>query len=333
MMFETNTKFAVVALANTQPAFDGRVLVNPRFAFSAVPPFELDVTWQKWLGSIADDRIRESDFFLLAREPAKNPTLLDGQNDVVLSDVESILMTLYLLGIPTCSSGHEFTGTIGPSGVDIRQVKTLIGYRKSCRTAPHHWTASDVETSVSLGLTVSRIGADTERFRQLRRGMKAYFSALEATDPRDRLHQAVRSLEALTLPSKHQHGKKWFEHRYNSLIQSTPSDGFLGELYQLRSYVEHLEDSQAEHLKDGQFAQKVTDKDEFARFFEQREAQAVDLARSVYLRIISDTDALNYFEEDADIPQFWAAVEHRDVRPCEWICPISNPEDMLHETE
>lgn len=334
MTLEPNTKFAVTALAETNPDFDGSVAMPPHYVFTTTCPFELDSGWQHWLGSIAADGIQQSDFFMLIHEPARQPDLLDDQNTALLDRCESTLMALHLRGIPGYSSGHEFTGSVGPAGgISIRQVARIAEYRESCRSIPCQWTATDVKTAVELEPTISEIRSDKMHYQQLRRGLGAYLSALEAIDCRDRLHQAVRSLEALTASTKDHYGRKYFEGHYQTLIQPAPPDGFLGELYQLRSYVEHLEDAQAEHLKDRQFAQKIMDKDKFARFFEQREAQAVDLARSIYSWILSTTSVLDYFKEDADIPKFWTAVENKSVRPCKWTCPVCNDEGILDETE
>lgn len=163
----------------------------------------------------------------------------------------------------------------------------------------------------------------------MRRGMNAFLSSLSSDDVRDRLRQAVRSLEALTAPSKEHHGKNHFANYYQLLVRPASPTGYFQELYQLRSYVEHLENSYVEHLRDPQFTRKVGDFDEFTRFFEQREAQVVDFARSVYLRIISDIDALQYFEQDVDIPKFWAAVERGDIKPLAFSVSDFNLEKLV----
>jgi hypothetical protein len=305
MMLESNTKFAMIALADTEPAFDGEVAINARWIFSTTPPFELDATWQEWLGSVAIEDIQQSDFFMIVHEPSETANVLDNQNSALLSAVDSTLIALHLLGIPGYRSGHEFTGSVGPSSVDTRQGMGLVCFKKSSRSAPHQWSRPDIETSVVLGSTVSSIRSDAVHFRQLQRGVRIYLSALEASDPRDRLHQAVRSLEALS-PSEPGHRTADFRKRFGLVVLGNDAPELLNDLYELRSRVEHVEDPHAYRLG--------MDDELFAGFFERSEAQAVDFARSVYLRIISDADTLDFFEHDADIPEFWNAVERGDIK-------------------
>lgn len=333
MILQPGTKFAAVALANVHPDFEGDILISERYACTTTCPFTLDSGWQTWLGSVAVDTIQQSDIFLLVREPAKDLSLLDDQNTSLLNTAETLLMCLHLVGVPGCSSNRAFTGTVDAShAIDIRQTIRLPDYRESRCSTPSRWKATDIKTSIELEPTMSRIRSDTTRFHQLRRGLGAYLSALEATDCRDRLHQAVRSLEALTAPTRSNHGATSFEDLYQRLLVRTPQAGFLGDLYRLRSYVEHSENCFVEHARDPNFIHKVHTEDEFKQMFERYEAQAVDLARSVYLRIIADPDALTCFEDEASIPLFWSVVEHRSAT-CAWICPVGDPAGVLDEDE
>lgn len=338
MMLELSTKFAVIALADARPAFNGEAVVDGRWIFSTAPPFELDATWEKWLGSIAIDHIRESDFFCVNYEPAVVAAVLDDQNGLLNNEATSLVLSLYLHGVPgipgspgptACSGGYQLTGSAIGASTDIRQEWRLPGYHCSKRSRQCSWTSEDLKRAVALVDIVSRVRAHKEGFQLLRRGMNAFLSSLSSDDVRDRLHQAVRSLEALTAPSKEHHGKNHFANHYQLLVRPASPTGYFQELYQLRSYVEHLENSYVEHLRDPQFTRKVGDFDEFTRFFEQREAQVVDFARSVYLRIISDIDALQYFEQDVDIPKFWAAVERGDIKPLAFSVSDFNLEKLV----
>jgi hypothetical protein len=331
MMLEPNTKFAMMALADTQPAFDGEVAINARWIFSTVSPFELDATWQKSLGSIAVENISKSDFFCVNYEPAVAAAVLDDQNGSLNNEAASLMLSLYLQGVPglpgcsgptACSGGYQLTGSTIGASTGIREVWRLPGYHCSQRSRQYSWTSEDLKRAVALVDVISRMRAHKEAFQLLRRGMNAFLSSLSSDNVRDRLHQAVRSLEALTTPCKEHHGKNDFANHYQLLVRSAPPTGYFQELYQLRSYVEHLENSYVEHLKDQQFTRKIDDRDDFGRFFEQREAQVVDFARLVYLQIISDVDALHFFEHDADIPEFWTAVKRGGIASC--ACTIAD---------
>ncbi len=82
-------KYACIALENSGTVAE---LVDPIdlgdgcWALFA-PPFPLDDTWRKWLGSLQSQDFERSNQFLFAIAPSKTPQVMDAENEALSEKV------------------------------------------------------------------------------------------------------------------------------------------------------------------------------------------------------------------------------------------------------
>jgi hypothetical protein len=115
------------------------------------------------------------------------------------------------------------------------------------------------------------------------------------------LHQFVRATEALIKPRIGE-TKRNFMHRGQLFLgASEQSRELLGELFDLRSTAEHMNDFQSvlDHIPPA----------ERERFGWLRAYQAELLAGRLYIRVFSDRELIETFLNDDSMDEFWSLTE------------------------
>ena len=135
-------------------------------------------------------------------------------------------------------------------------------------------------------------------FARFKRGVRILTEGLGEYFGSDRLHQFLRSLEALILPETGK-TRRQLVSRAKLLTTASVGTGFvLGQLFDMRSDVEHVHElSRTIHYL------PAADRETVAL---RRTRQAEALACFAYRRIFADPSLRTHFESDQAIQPFWA---------------------------
>lgn len=179
----------------------------------------------------------------------------------------------------TAGSGGIRDDTAGNGGIrvgmsELRQAREALG---------------------GLGVVFS-----SRSFMRIRRGLQAFFHGLQEELTGDRLHQFVRSLEAVINP-KIGNTTRQFVQRLQVFTESGPDvDRALKECYEIRCKVEHLQNpaSVLQHVPSQRRNAYI--------YLHTRRIET--LCRHVYGRIASSPKHLALFEDDT-INEFWSRNE------------------------
>lgn|GEM_PF-4422809 len=143
-------------------------------------------------------------------------------------------------------------------------------------------------------------------FIQLRRGVKAFHQAMAEANDYDRLHQFVRSIDALLITEKGK-GKKQFKDRCRTFTLPDPRlEQVLDSMYELRGRVEHLTDW------DDLFPKANTEGRLKAANHRTRQAEA--LSRHVYKEILMTPTLLSIFRDTQPLINFWKLSDDQTAR-------------------
>lgn len=260
------------------------------------PPFPLDDTWRKWLGSLQSQDFERSNLFLFAIAPSKSPQVLDAENEALSQKVLALFYGLFLYDVPFYESGLTLSGANVEGRIDIRRVSKLEPFYRppGVRWAPidESWLRSAHAAAVGI----ERVHAVKGQFERLRRGFHAWLRAWMEYYGDEKLHQFVRAVEAVI---KTEQGKssRLFRHRGQLFAgNNAKAQALLEELYLLRNAAEHMNPFQPVLAKYG------SDIDAIAAL---RLYQALTLANVVYSRILTDPNLQQRFASDASTEEFW----------------------------
>ncbi len=262
------------------------------------PPFEMDEFWKKELGNLECEKITNSNFFLCAfSDEGADPHTLT-------SSLHSYYYGLLILGrgyngYPVNSTGTILGGAYSSDGVgSVSTIGDMLIHFRPWKVIQPNITAEDLPIAAVIAKGIDTIYADTSggAFLRLRKGFSAYISATQKTEAHERLHQFVRSIEAVVKP------KLWggnnFKFRCQMFGGRTPADEeILGDLYEMRSAAEHF----------------VPLKEKLERFPEHERKEVILnrvfqvelIAQHVYRTILSDEEYYQHFESDDLIDALW----------------------------
>jgi hypothetical protein len=297
-----NHKFACVALrmAGVDRDLKDSLEVQPGLWAVFGPPFGLDNVWKEWLGSIRSELVSECNLALVAVAPSSTLDILDGENQTLEQRALCFFYALLLAQIFHYEGGLVISGAMiegRETSLSIRSVSNLESHyrpqgafletisRENLVTAPS--TVEGILSTYVAGEEPSRLGRG---FHVWMRGMQEFYGA-------DRLHQFVRSLEALA-KTDIARSTRQFAHRCQLFAgNSSQASELLLELYKLRGNVEHMNPLDAG-------LENYPESERFDVGME-RSFQAQVLASRTYLRIFGDQNLRSVFSNDGLIDAFW----------------------------
>ena len=215
--------------------------VTPHLWVLTDTTFDVPAHWREWLGSIRADEVAGSNLFLVSKLASATPGVLDGENQSLQRRVQHFYVGLLLSAMfspaqkPVMLTGARQDGVIG-----IRQHWDLE------LPAPHVFRpyppvlASDIMFAARLGQKLDAMLPETVPGGLWRffRALHIYIETRVIREPLDRIHQYCRCIEGLIRPDR---GKteRQFKSRTELFIGPNYHD-LIGELYKIRSNVEHL---------------------------------------------------------------------------------------------
>jgi hypothetical protein len=272
------------------------------------PPFEIEEHWRGWLGSVKVADLAKSSLTLLSHAQSNCPAILDDENKRLVRIAMGVFYGLLLVEIFCHDNGLILSGGNAGTGVSVRQVSDLLRHLRP--NGVHTRTISSVTlkraANIAAGLRTIHVPRQYER---LRNGFDALLRGFREYSGGNRLHQFVRSIEAIVKPEIGR-SERLFAHRCQIFVGA--SWELLRELYQLRSQTEHMNslDSVLEKYA-------PEDRESIARL---RAYQAQLLASHIYERILTTTNLQVVFGSDVNIDNFWQS--DMDKQQITWGQPI-----------
>lgn len=295
-----NTKFALIALSSASSQVKSPIIISDdedTIGVYSQFPFEMDETWKGWLGTLASEEISKANLVLLTTRLTLKPEILDEENQQLRETVLKLLYSLLLLGVPNYRNLYVMTGA-RKDIVGVRQLQKMPIFYTGNENKPYIFTEESAKEIAEIFAAIQHIYSQPTQFIQLRRGLRAFQIAITEGQDYDRLHQFVRSLDALIMSEKGE-GKKQFRSRCSRTftIHNSKTHQVLDTIYELRGRVEHLTDWDDIFPKQSE--------QERIKLTNQSTRQAEALARHTFHKILTSPSLLQHFKTNDLIKTFW----------------------------
>lgn len=319
-LFQTKSKFAMLTVNNVytdlrDAAFQ---LSDGTWVMPAVPVLDLGV-WKEWIGSIRMERLGRANLVLFLEEPSDNPEILDAEHQRLDKDLSLLFYMLHLRSGIEVADGADLLCGSSVNGIPgIRQMSQMPAFQQSKGWKRAPITTAWLEDGISLRADVTAMEADKTQFRRVIRGLNTLFKGLKETG-QDRLHQFVRSLEALIL-SDIGRTEKQFVHRCQTFARAgDDTRALLVESFAMRS--------DTEHLNPWDEAVQSYPADQRDDVCWQRTRQIEHLACDAYSRLLRDPALRDHFRTEAAMAAFWKLAD--DQRRALWGKPLDIAQEPL----
>ena len=220
-------------------------------------------------------------------------------------------------GVPHHEDGILISGVNVDDLVQVQPLQPLPTYyswrNHLLKNGPDDLNEKIIKSAGVVAQGLSLVESQSGDFCRLKRGIHAWVRAVQERSCFDRLHEFVRATEALLKP-KQGETRKQFIYRCKTLAGDDQQTGnLLGEIYDLRSA--------AEHLNDWGTVLASIPQTEREQHVGQRAFQAEFLAGRPYIRLLSHTDLREHFRSDDKIERFWN-LENTERQQC-WGSPVN----------
>ncbi|RMG51404.1 MAG: hypothetical protein D6723_10720 [Acidobacteria bacterium] len=267
------------------------------------PPFEMAEHWQKWLGSIQTEHFSRSNLLLFATHPSDQ---IGASDDGLRKRAMGLFYAILMHGVPHYDGALLLTGENQSGTIEVKSVVTPYPYRRLDKVLPARVDTNILKSAAQAAAGLRLISSDKGSYRRLKRGVEAWIRGMREDQGDNRLHEFVRALEALIKPETGR-TRNQFVHRCQVFAgRSDQVRALLGELYDLRSYTEHMNDWQGVIKKVSPLSPEETG---LLRAF-----QAELLASYVYRRILKEDNLRSIFINDDRIEQFWKKPDHEQTK-------------------
>jgi hypothetical protein len=298
--FELNhgDKFAILAIENVYaklPKNCEEQLSNGTWVLNHIP-VDIEANWKEWLGSMRLEEIGMSNAVLIRSNPSSNPQILDDDHEALAKDLTETFSLLQLSGVLEDDGASLVKGSVARES-EIRQVSDLPRYKQTKGYTRTPVTIEVLEGAAQRRVALDEIHTTHSEFKRFIRGLNVLMDGFQQLMPQERLHQFVRSLEALILPEI---GKtpKQFVHRCQTFAEANAAASkVLEEAFDMRS--------EAEHLNDWENSLQAYPPGEREDIAFQRTRQMERLACVAYSRILDDHAIRSHFRNESTLGDFW----------------------------
>jgi hypothetical protein len=197
--------------------------------------------WKLWIGSIRADGLQRTNLALLIEEESVNPFVLDQTHFRFKDDLCLVYYCLQLKPGIESQEPDLLLGSCIDGEVLIRQMSKLAPFSQSKGYTRAPVSQKWLEEAVTFRAAIRQDQSTSGEYSRFHRGLDVLFTGLREK-AQERLHQLVRSLEALILPRT---GKTEadFVHRCQTFaVSSAATATILREIFKMRSDAEHLQD-------------------------------------------------------------------------------------------
>lgn len=315
---ERGWDFAVLAVnafrAGTAPApllrFDGNLAVTSRI------PTAIIEGWKTGIGTFHARELEATELFLWALRPA------GGEHQQPLSQAVNRFYLGLLIAVPFSGSGR-LTAIDGSSADGSIHAHSLRQYSRT------HWLLGSPMPRFTSGHLrsaarfASAIGAQDESASapRLARALRAFRSGVESAEVAYRLHQFVRTVEAIANP----HSAKQFVDRASRVCKGLARP-YLASMYKIRNKIEH---------QHGPFAAMPARLSERERQLRLMHAclHAEALARYFLHAYLLSPSAWPFLASSGSVDGFWALETRRFRRLWKSRLSFDSIRDALKESD
>ena len=273
--------------------------------------FQIPAHWREWLGTIRTDELDNCNLYLLSKQRSADVSVFNAENQALQQRVRHFYIGL-LLASPFAPAQNPvlLTGACRGEEIDLRQ------HTIHDPPVPNIWrpypavVPDDIRRAANLGRNLEKLAAirSTGGHWRLLRALSVYTDARTIPDILDRIHQYCRCIEGLILPDVG-NTKKQFKSRTDLFIGATHHT-LMGELYDIRSAVEHLHENRYLEYFDRKVRLDLA----------KKAAIAESIARSALAHILEKDSLCVYFGNTQALKDFWALAP--EVRKAIWGDPI-----------
>ncbi len=167
--------------------------------------------------------------------------------------------------------------------------------------------AAQLTRAERLARVLERIHANEEEWQRFRRGFYALFRGLRDEDGGRRIRLFIQALEGLIKPPIGE-SRRRFVHRCRTTIAQAGAgaEQTLGQMYDIRSYVEHLHPP-----LDALAGVPAADRLEVGR---RRTRQGELLARFAFMHVLESPDLVVVFRSEDRMDEFWSRPDDERAR-------------------
>jgi len=284
------------------------VKVSDRLAFYPRLPFTIGPQWEQWIGTLRSKEITEANLVLMATLPTSSAGILDAENQMLQTQVINLLYSVLLLGVPAYANMNVLTGANNNGTMEIRQLLEMPKFYFGLEN-PYQFHEKSAKEAGMIFEVLDHMFTAEKDFVQVKRGLIVFLKGLSENLNYDRLHQFVRSLDALIM-SEQGKGATQFRHRCCTFAIHNPrTPVILDNMYELRGRSEHLTDW------DGIFPE-LGEKDQLLqlKIMNQRAQQTEALARQTFRTILTTPSLLEHFRTATSLKNFWSFPDDRRLK-------------------
>jgi hypothetical protein len=289
------------ALLGMSLKYDERTIttgsLGPKLAILTRAAFKMPAHWRGWLGTIRAEEVEDCNLFILTKCKSRQPAVLDGENQTLQRRVHNFYIGLLLAS--TFATAHKpviLTGSREDEEIGVRQTQDLDSPVPNDFRSYPEVTFADFEEARRIAgqLEFANSIAQGPSHWRLFRELHLYTQTRAERDLLDRVHQYTRCVEGLLLCDPGKSGKQ-FKSRSELFIGPGHHD-MMGQIYDMRSKVEHLHEDQLLEPFDRQVRLEIM----------RNEAIIEHIIRTTLNRIVSNTALWPYFANRAALSAFWA---------------------------
>ena len=282
--------------------------------------FEVPSQWREQLGSIRAKQIAQSNLLLVSKLASATPGVMDGENQSLQQRVKHFYVGLLLLAM--FWSSHQpvmLTGARQDGAIGVRQAAYLEPPAPQDFRSQPPVVADDIQLAAQLAQNLDSMLPETVHggLWRLFRTLHIYVETRAIKEPLDRIHQYCRCIEGLIRPER---GKteNQFKSRTELFVGPTHHD-LMGELYKIRSNVEHLHEDRYLETFDRDVRLDLVSKEAIVEY----------IARKALARIIGQDTLWPHFGTRAALKEFWAlSVDERQSIWGDRIDPMASVADF-----
>jgi hypothetical protein len=293
--------------------------ISPELAVLTQSSLKMPAHWRKWLGSIRAEEVEDCDLFLLTKLQSTQPSVLDGENQLLVARVWNFYRGLLLTS--RFAAAHRpviLTGSREDDEVGVRQAHDLESPVGCIFRFYPEVSQAELRQAAEVAVQLGKIGeaAKCDSFWRLFRVLHLYVATRTEREMLHRLHQYARCVDGLIL-SRPGKGASDFKSRTELFIGSGHDD-VMGEIYADRSAVEHLHEDRLLEPFDRKKRLELVRKEAIIEY----------IARTVLRRIVLDEELWRHFADRRGLEAFW--MLEPDKQRAIWGDPV-NPLDALAE--
>jgi hypothetical protein len=259
------------------------------------PSFEIEEFWQRQLGEIKTKKIAENSALVLTVVASdRSDGFIDRE---LIRSVRSTLYSLFLQGVYFSDGGTVLCGSNSTGRLAIRSVQDLNPFVWPRETVTARLDIAVVNRARTISSGLESMYIAEQSYRRLKRGFHSYLDGMTGKHEETRMRHFVRSIEAFIRPSIGK-TRSHFVHRGQLFVGfSNDMCELLGDLYDLRSCAEHMND--IHDLYSGLHELEIDKRTAMGSF------QSEVIANYAYRRAFENPSILKNFISDSTIQAFW----------------------------